>query len=85
MSVCRRTSRIYCDVDDLDGVLNTLARMVKDEPLTNQAENFLKGAYYAIDVIRYHEHIEYPRDFAEILANYYLDEYQEKMEGKNNA
>ena len=85
MSVCRRTSRVYCDVDDLDGVLNVLARLVHDAPLTEQAVNFIKGAYYAIDVIRYHEWVDNCQDFTAILANYYQDEYQENMEGTPNA
>lgn len=58
MSVCRRTSRVYCDVDDLDGVLNVLAKTVHECELTEQAENFIKGAYYAVDVIRYHEWVD---------------------------
>lgn len=85
MSVCRRTSRVYCDVDDLDGVLNTLARIVHDGELTEQANNFLKGAYYAIDVIRYHEHVNTCQDFWIVLKNYYLDEYRENLEGEHNA
>ena len=83
MSVCRRTSRVYCDVDDLDGVLNVLARMEHDEPLTERAKTFLTGAYYAIDVIRYHEWVDNCHDFVAILANYYLDEYKENLEGNN--
>ena len=83
MSVCRRTSRVYCDVDDLDGVLNTLARIVHDGGLSEQANNFIKGAYYAIDIIRYHEHVKNCQDFFDVLKNYYLDEYKEKLGGKN--
>lgn len=85
MSVCRRTSRVYCDVDDLDGVLNVLAKTVHEGELTEQAENFIKGAYYAVDVIRYHEWVDNCHDFVAILSNYYLDEYNENLEGTYHA
>ena len=85
MSVCRRTSRVYCDVDDLDGVLNVLAKTVHEGNLTETAANFIKGAYYAVDVIRYHEWVDNCHDFMAILSNYYLDEYNENLEGTYHA
>ena len=70
MSVCRSTSRIYCDALDIDGVLAVLGREMEegeDPDLTA----FLEGAYCTLFIFRHHERVETQADFMPVLMSYY--------------
>ena len=77
MSVCRKTSRVYCDIDDLDGCMNVLAREVGE---TDDAlyRAFAKGAYYTFLILRHYERVETQADFVPILHRYWQDEYDRR-------
>lgn len=70
MSVCRRTSRVYCDVDDLDGVLNALNRCI--EGGAPEDADYYTGARRAIEIIRNYEHVDTQETFVQLLE---LDRY----------
>lgn len=65
MSVCRRTSRVYCDVDDLDGVLNALNRCI--EGGSPEDADYYTGAMRAIEIIRNYEHVDTQETFVQLL------------------
>ena len=75
MSVCRQTSRVYCDVDDLDGVLNVVARTIKEEELTDHGVDFLAGVFSAFLVLRHQSNVENQAIFMKLLENSYETQY----------
>ena len=78
MSVCRRTNRVYCDVDDLNGVVNVAKRMAleTDDPLERA---FLDGVKWTAFVFAYHERVETQADLMPILMGHFRDDYDRSI------
>ena len=74
MSVCRKTSRVYCDVDDLNGVANVAKRMAleTDDPILRA---YLKGVQRTAFIFANHERVETQADFMPVALGYFRDEY----------
>lgn len=74
MSVCRKTSRVYCDLDDLNGVVNVAKRMAAetDDPLLRA---FLEGVRWTAFLFAYYDRIETQAEFMPIVLGHFADEY----------
>lgn len=79
MSVCRKTSRVYCDLDDLNGVCNVAKRMMleTDDPLKRA---FLDGVRWTAFILANHERVETQADFMPIAMSHFMDDYNRRAE-----
>lgn len=84
MSFCRQTSRVYSDLDDLNGALNALGHALEDaDPDDDQLRAFLKGAYYTVYILLRHSWVDTQADYMAILGKYFRDEYDRDMIERN--
>ena len=80
MSVCRHTSRVYCDPDDINGVLNVIHRRMTEEELSEHAFDFLAGAFSALAILVMQNHVEHQGIYMALLEESYRAKYGEAME-----
>lgn len=70
MSVVSHSSRFYCDIDDINGVCNVLARRIKSA-LTCEDAAFYRGAYSVLDILRNKERLNTQADFFTVFDAVY--------------
>lgn len=66
MTLSRKSSRIYLDTYDIDGLINVLEREI-GEAKSGEERMYLLGAWEAITLLRDNEHLDSQVDFMLLL------------------
>ena len=66
MTLSRKSSRIYLDTYDIDGLINVLEREI-GEAKSGEERLYLLGAWEAITLLRDNEHLDSQVDFMLLL------------------
>lgn len=66
MTLSRKSSRIYLDTYDIDGLINVLEREI-GEAKSSEERLYLLGAWEAITLLRDNEHLDSQVDFMLLL------------------